>query len=195
MLLVVFAAGINAQSLLHRIAGEPEEIGDVSMAEGAWYFKLICEHEGAVLHCDQVLNGDHYDDVLLAKKDGEARIFFIQSAKEYAPEGEKAQRMFTIGITRDGNDNYANVISDYKGKLVFSSQLNETEAAESAPWWYIVPVEENSPFITIQNRKTKRMLTLGPLSDGKYALILANEKNANNDDQHWKLRLMAKEFF
>ena len=194
MLLVFIGMGTMAQGLVHRLAGEPSRIHEVSMPEGAWYFELICEHEDAMIHVDQVEAGDRYAQSLVAAKEGDARLFFIQTSNEYPAEaGQKTQRIFGIGFTK-GEENYASRLYDYKGKPVLSSELSQEQYEEGGPWWYIVPVEGNSPYVTIQNRKTNKMLTLGPLTDGKYELILSNPKNANNADQHWKFRLRPKEF-
>jgi hypothetical protein len=195
ILLVSIAMGSMAQGLVHRMAGEPSQIHEVSMPEGAWYFELICEHEDAMIHVDQVADGDRFANSLSAAKEGDARLFFIQTSNETPTEaGQKTQRIFGIGFTK-GEGNYANRLYDYKGKPVLSSELSEEQYKEGGPWWYIVPVGDDSPYVTIQNRKTKKMLTLGPLTDGKYELILSNPKSANNADQHWKFRLRPREFF
>ena len=194
MLLVSIGMGTMAQGLVHRLAGEPSRIHEVSMPEGAWYFELICEHEDAMVHVDQVAAGDRYAQSLVGAKEGDARLFFVQTSNEYSTEaGQKTQRIFGIGFTK-GEGNYASRLYDYKGKPVLSSELSQEQYEEGGPWWYIVPVEGNSPYVTIQNRKTNKMLTLGPLTDGKYELILSNPKSANNADQHWKFRLRPKEF-
>jgi hypothetical protein len=194
-MLVAISMGTTAQGLLHRMAGEPTKVHEVSMPEGAWYFELISEHEDAMLNVDEVRDGDRYASSLSAAKEGDARLFFIQTNNEYPTEADQpTQRIFGIGFTK-GEGNYASRLYDSKGKAVLASELNEEQSAEAGPWWYIVPVEGNSPYVTIQNRQTKKMLTLGPLTDGKYELILSNPKSANNADQHWKLRLRPRVIF
>lgn len=196
LLIVAFGFGAAAQGLVNRMAGEPKSVGEVDMPEGAWYFQLICEHEEAMLNVDEERAGDRYAKTLSVTEDGDARLFFTRTDNEYPTEaGQKTQRMFHLGVTK-GEGEFAARIADYKGNVVLSSELEgEQQHAESNQWWYVVPVEGNSPYVTIQNRKTKKMLTLGKLTDGKYELILSNPKNANNADQQWKLRLMPRDMF
>lgn len=89
VLLVSIGMGTMAQGLVHRLAGEPSRIHEVNMPEGAWYFELISEHEGAMLQVDEVRDGDRYARNLSATKEGDARLFFIQTNNEFGEPGEK----------------------------------------------------------------------------------------------------------
>jgi hypothetical protein len=188
-LLATISMGVSAQGFIQRLAGEPENIEDVSMPEGAWYFQLVCEQDDLLLHCELLQD----KEVLMASGDGNARLFIIQSSSEPVPEGQKGQRIFGIGITR-GENKYADRMADHKGKLVLMSDLSDEEKADAASWWYIVPGNEDSPYVTIQNRDTKKFLTLGAKSDDQYNLVLSGN-SSNTASQNWKLRLMPRKVF